>query len=197
MRGKILLKALELLYDGAMTQVDFFAAVLSAGYGASASRIEYEYQNHRRISESKKFRGENIKDRKRRLSIFISKMKHDGLIKELNDNKFIISDMGKGKLGQLKNNLPSRYYNSEIGKNNLVIISFDVPEKLRRKRDWLREVIRNLGFEMIHKSVWIGKVKIPKEFILDLEDLKILEFVEIFEISKTGSLKKINRMNVY
>jgi len=191
MKGKILLKALELLYDGAMTQVDFFGAVLTACYGAGSSRIEYEYQKLKRISEAKKSETEIVKDRKRRLTIFISKMKHDGLIEKSENNKFIISDKGVDKLGKLRNSLPTRFYKKKTGSSGPIIISFDIPEGLRRKRNWHREVIKNLGFEMVHKSVWIGKVKIPKEFILDLERLRILEFIEIFEVSKTGSLKRL------
>ncbi|MBI3306095.1 hypothetical protein HYZ82_03165 [Candidatus Nomurabacteria bacterium] len=153
MKGKILKKALELLYDGAMTQVDFFNAVLFAGYGASSSRIEYEYQKRRKISESKKSKEEIFKARKRRLAIFMSKMKHDGLIEELENNRLLISKRGVAKLGKLKNNLPSKFYAEKIDQGFPIIISFDIPEKLRRKRNWLREVIRKLGFEMIHQSV--------------------------------------------
>ena len=42
---------------------------------------------------------------------------------------------------------------------------------------------------MVHQSVWVGKTKIPETLILDLENLHILEYVEIFEISKNGTLK--------
>ncbi|MEK9181502.1 MAG: hypothetical protein AAB786_00570 [Patescibacteria group bacterium] len=192
MKGEILLKALELLHDGAMTQVDFFGAVLDAGYGASGSKIEYEYQKRQRFSESNKFQVENLKERKRRLVVFISKMKHDGLIKKENA-KFTISSDGRRKFDKLKSNFPDRHY-KVFTQNSSIIISFDIPEKLRRKRDWLREVIKNLGFKMIHQSVWVGKVKIPKDFLLDLERLKILEYIEIFEISKMGTLKKINKL---
>ncbi len=186
-----MIKALEFLYDGAMDQVDFFGAVLSAGYGASSSQIEYEYQKRRRILEFKKSRAEILKDRKRRLVIFISKMKHDGLIEMSGNSRFTISKKGIAKLGKLKNSLPTRYYEVKVGQGSPVIISFDIPERLRRKRDWLREVVKNLGFKMIHKSVWVGRGKIPEDFIKDLEDLKILEFVEIFEVNKTGSLNQI------
>ncbi|MFA6076908.1 MAG: hypothetical protein WC735_02425 [Candidatus Paceibacterota bacterium] len=189
MRGKILLKALEFLCQGAMNQVYFFGAVLAAGYGASSSRINYEYNKRRRISEDGKEKIEALQNSRRRLTIFISKMKHDGLI-ETENNKFKISGKGIDKLNKLRNNLPGRFYERNH-KGNSVIISFDIPERLRRKRNWLREVIRNFGFRMIHQSVWMGKGKVPKDFIEDLENLKILEFVEIFEISKTGSLKKI------
>lgn len=189
MSGKILLKALELLYDGAMTQVDFFGAVLSAGYGAGSSKIDYEYQQLRKSRKDREFQARIVEDRKNKLRAYISKMKHDGLIKESN-NKFTISDKGKVKLGKLRNSLPERHYNSDT-QINPIIISFDIPERFRRKRDWLREVVKNLGFKMVHQSVWIGNVKIPKDFIFDLENLKILEFIEIFEISRTGSLKKL------
>ena len=44
---------------------------------------------------------------------------------------------------------------------------------------------------MIQKSVWIGKVKIPKEFLDDLFKLRLIDYIEIFEISKAGSLKNL------
>ena len=45
---------------------------------------------------------------------------------------------------------------------------------------------------MIQKSVWQGTTKIPEDFLQDLNDLKIIDFIEIFQISKKGSLEKIN-----
>ncbi|OGI66267.1 hypothetical protein A3A95_01970 [Candidatus Nomurabacteria bacterium RIFCSPLOWO2_01_FULL_39_18] len=189
MRGKILLKALEILKDGVISQIDFFEAVLASGYGASMNKIDYEYRKCQRVSEFRKYNEEDLRKRRRRLQVFISKLKHDGLIKEVK-NKLTISNAGRKKILDLKNNLPDRHYQTE-NQRGLVIISFDIPEKLRRKRNWLREVVKNLQFGMVHKSVWIGKVKIPHEFILDLELLKIIEFVEIFEIGKTGTLKKM------
>ncbi len=172
-----------------MNQVDFFSAVLAAGYGANSGRIEYEYQKIRRSSLSKSIKINTLKNSERRLAVFISKMKHDGLI-EADKDKFKISDKGKSKLGMLRNSLPGRFY-ERTEEGNAVIISFDIPERLRRKRNWLREVIRNFGFQMIHQSVWMGKGGVPKDFIEDLENLKILEFVEIFEVSKQGSLRKV------
>lgn len=188
-KGEILLKALNFLYDGAMVQADFFAAVLTVGYGASGSKIDYEYQKYRRASETKIFKMEELKRRKRRLTVFMSKMKHQGLIQE-SKGKLFISNKGRDKLRELKNALPGKHY-EKINTQNFIIISFDIPEKLRRKRSWLREAIKNLGFKMVHQSVWVGNTKIPKDFITDLENLKILEFIEIFEVSKKGSLERV------
>jgi len=75
--------------------------------------------------------------------------------------------------------------------NNFVIIAFDVPEKEKRKRQWLRGVLKRLGFAMLQRSVWAGKVRIPKGFIDDLARLQMAEFVEIFEITKRGSLRHV------
>ena len=191
MKGQVLLKVLEILKDGVINQIDFFEAVLASGYGASMGKVDHEYEKIKRSREKEKCTAQYLKDRKRRLQIFVSKMKRDGLIGETDSkNKIKISEKGRKKLEEIKNRLPDRHYEKGDG-DKLTIISFDIPEKLRRKRNWLREVVRNLGFGMIHQSVWMGKTKIPQKMIEDLENLKILEFVEIFEISKTGTLKKI------
>jgi len=115
--------------------------------------------------------------------------------KEKNNKKFfIITKKGKGKLSflkkQHKESLPEVSYSSEEN-NKFIIFIFDIPEKEKRKRDWLREVLKKLGLKMIQKSVWIGKTKIPKEFLDDLFKLKIIDYVEIFEITKAGSLKNL------
>ena len=48
-----------------------------------------------------------------------------------------------------------------------------------------------MNFRILQKSVWIGKVKIPKEFIDDLKELNMINYVEIFEISRGGSLRQV------
>ena len=193
MRGKILQIILETLEEGARNQLDFFEAVLSSGYGASMNKIEYECLKNKNKRLDKNINLKDLKEKRIRLQKFLSKLKKDGLIKETKGEKieFSISINGKARLDELRKNLPTRYYKKEVHSNSL-IISFDIPEKLRGKRDWLREVIRNLGFKIIHQSVWIGSIKIPEQLIIDLEEMNVLQYVEIFEITKTGSLKKIN-----
>ena len=192
MKKGIMVKILELLENKAVDNIDFFSAILVSGYGASMNKIEFEYQKRRKLSGVQKSESKDLIEKRERLQKFLSKLKHDGLINEIKGEnpKFAISDKGRVKLAQLKNKLPTRYY-EKVAQDRPVIISFDIPEKLRGKRDWLREVIRNLGFKMIHQSVWVGKIKIPRQFILDLEEINILGYIEIFEISKMGSLKKV------
>src|SRR3990167_838001 len=75
--------------------------------------------------------------------------------------------------------------------NRLIIVIFDIPERERRKRAWLRLALKNIGLKLIQRSVWMGKVKIPKEFLDDIRELHLVNFVEIFEITKSGSLNQV------
>ncbi len=198
MKGEITLKILENLKNLAVEVGDLLAVLLASGYGVSYSKLEYELskrqrqRNSKSVATEKEFRKSRIKYQK-----LIYSLKRDNLIKEINKNKkktFLLTRKGKNKLQLLKERrkkkLPSGFYHKEIG-DKFVIIIFDIPEKERRKRDWLREVLKNLGLRMIQKSVWVGKVKIPKPFIDDLHKLKMIDFVEIFEIGKKGSLENL------
>lgn len=191
MRGNLLLKTLETLKECALNQADLFEAILVAGYGASGGKINYEFRKIQNAKESRKLERQELERRKKRFRNFVYQMKHDGLIEEgEHAGDYQISKRGKEKIEELKRKLPTRHYKLG-GSTRLTIISFDIPEKLRNKRDWLREVIKNLNFSMVHQSVWVGKSRIPKELIEDLDSLRILDYVEIFEVTKSGSLKKI------
>ena len=73
----------------------------------------------------------------------------------------------------------------------MVIVIFDVPEKEKWKREWLRNTLRELGMKNVQKSVFIGKVKIPELFLENMRKLHAIDYVEIFEIGKTGTLKHV------
>lgn len=43
------------------------------------------------------------------------------------------------------------------------ILIFDMPERIKRQRDFLREQLRLFGFRMLQKSVWASPYPIPRE----------------------------------
>jgi DNA-binding transcriptional regulator PaaX len=75
----------------------------------------------------------------------------------------------------------------------LTVVIFGIPEKERVKRDWLRMVLRNLDFTLLQRSAWIGKNKIPKELLEDIHELNMDDYVEIFSVYKSGSLKRFKK----
>lgn len=197
MRGKITMKILERTAETAVDISDLFAVFLTAGYGASYSKLEY-LLSKREDERLKRNLDKKLQIKlKQRYQNVLYKLKKDGLIEEKIKNErrfFTITKKGTKRLNFLKGGLslatPPINYQKKTG-NKIVIVIFDIPEKERRKRQWLREVLKNIGLKMAQKSVWIGKMKIPKQFLDDLYVLKIIDFVEIFEISSSGSLRTV------
>lgn len=198
MKGEITLKFLGFIKDFANFNMDMFEAFLRAGYGASYGKLDYELnklQKDRRVYEMAQ---DEARACRKRYAQFLYKLRRDGLIEEGGDKHkktIFLTQKGIKKLNKLKeqysNKLPSvKSYTKKSG-NKFVIATFDVPEKERRKRAWIRSALKNIGLKSIQKSVWIGKAKIPQEFIDDLADLRLIDFIEIFEISKTGSLRHV------
>lgn len=187
MRGDITYKILSLIAKGLSGFGDAVGAVLKSPYGASFSRLEYEARKLRSARE--RVRVESAS--KQRFRNILSKLKREGLIVVENQN-FALTPKGKRKLEQLASRkiMPPNSYDAEHSEF-VTIVSFDVPEKERRKRNWLREALRNMDLVMVQQSFWMGKVKIPEDFLYDLRRLDLLDAVEIFQVTKGGTLKNI------
>lgn len=188
-RGEIIYKILDFLEDSALSTTDFFIAMTRAGYGASFSRLEYEQSRLRRGRDSYHMQ----KEKKRHLQIYISKLKKSGLIEKNSSGSLKLTDDGLKKLKLLKRKkiLNPKSYSRKPGER-LTIVSYDIPTKYNKERDILREMLTQLGFKLIHKSVWIGKVCVPRQFIEALNLMDILKSVEVMEVTKTGSLREIS-----
>lgn len=63
-----------------------------------------------------------------------------------------------------------------------VMVLFDIPEKKRKVRNWLRGQLKTWDFEMIQQSVWLGKGPLPKEFMERLSSLGISKCVKILKV---------------
>lgn len=191
MRGDVIFKVLESIEKTALGFTDLFEVFLEVGYGASLGNLEYRL----RKKESKRA----DEERRRRIAqnyySMLSRLKKEELIEETatkRSRSLFITSLGKKKLSFLRGTrkeLP-RMPKAQNGPA-FIIVAFDIPEREKRKRDWLRQSLRHLGLSMVQKSVWIGKVKLPESFIESLHHLKLTDHVEIFEITKTGTLKHV------
>jgi len=131
---------------------------------------------------------------KKLINVILFKLKKDGLVRVNNKNgvKFVsITSIGKKLLEKLrlkkKDELPVADYEKQVD-DDLKIVIFDIPEKEKRKRWWLRNALRNLNFKILQKSVWIGKSSLPEKFIKDLSNLRLLNYIKIFSVNKKGNL---------
>lgn len=193
MRGKIIFSILDILEETAGSFGDLFIAYLNAGYGASAGKLSFELNKAQEARWKIKLKREKEAEKRKQCAKMIYYLKKSGLIAE-KKGIFNITKRGREKKKQLieksLKSLPIIDY-PKIKSNQPILISFDIPEKERGKRDWLRDALNYLDFKMVHKSVWLGFVKAPEEFVRDLSRIGLTDFIEIIEISRSGTLQKL------
>jgi DNA-binding transcriptional regulator PaaX len=66
---------------------------------------------------------------------------------------------------------------------NLIII-YDIPENLKKERDWFRRHLVKFEYTMIQKSVWVGPSPLPKDFLDYLKEIKIGDSFKTFKLAK-------------
>lgn len=123
----------------------------------------------------------------------LNRLKRQGFIKKKESKQgslWNITKRGLERLGFYKRKKDFKYDRAKD--NKVKIIIFDIPERERWKRAWLREALTMLEFSMLQKSVWVGKSKIPEQFLADLRDMRILHFIHILEVSASGTIKEIS-----
>jgi len=108
----------------------------------------------------------------------IYRLKKRGILEDKNDI-FLLSKKGIA----LYNN-PYRKIKTKPLKTQKIFIIFDIPEKKKKVREWIRAQIKNWGFEMIQKSVWISFGPLPKEFEEKLKILGVNDGVKIYNLQK-------------
>ncbi len=165
------------------------AAVIESGYGASQKQIERKAEEIQNRSLNKTQRDSFHKKRASFYSL-LYKLRREGFI-DKKDGVWKITSSGRAKYKIIKNHLPKRQHKKETD-TTFKIIVFDIPEKYRRKRYWLRAQLAQLGFKMLQRSVWVGKAKLPQEFMEDLRDLRIIQYIEILAVTKSGTLHSLD-----
>lgn len=188
MNSGITVKILEKLSEGAMVSAAVFIGIMESGYGASYSKMQKNIDKALEELQGSRERSE-FQRKKHNFHLILSKLKREGLVKK-KENKWSITGVGKIKLAKLLTKLPRKKYKREID-STIKIVIFDIPEKEATKRTWLRRKLTELDFKILQKSVWIGKTKLPEEFINDLRAFNIFQYVDIFSITKTGSIKQM------
>jgi hypothetical protein len=150
----------------------------------------------RKREKSKAVREEYFRQANRYRNL-VAWLKRDGIVKEIIVKKqkwLCITSKGKKYRDMLlkrqRDELPKPHYIKRKQKR-AIIVAFDIPEKEKRKRDWLRQALKNIGFCMAQKSVWIGYAEIPTKMLRDLHRLRLLKFVEIFSVTRQGSLRNL------
>ena len=66
---------------------------------------------------------------------------------------------------------------------NLVVM-YDVPENMKKERDWFRRHLIKFGYVMIQRSVWVGPSPLPKEFLDYIKAIGLKDHLKTFKLAK-------------
>ncbi len=190
-KGEITLNVLEVLSHGAMASCAILLAFAPGTTREMARGLRHSHRNiHKFFDDAKE---------QQRIYSLLSYLREAGLVSKKRQGRKIIWEIttrGREKKLDLDRQLsktttaplalPTTYAIEKSDK--LIIIIFDILEKERQKRDWFRCVLKNLGFSMVQKSVWLGWIKVPNELMSDLKELNLLNHVKIFSVVEIGNL---------
>ncbi len=194
-KNKLGLKVLEIIGDISLSTIDLLDR-LTAG-GKYLSKEDYKNLIKRRDNRHLEWDKELVQTReKQNFYNLLYRLQKSGLI-EKKKNKgqtfWFITNKGKKRKDELFFKLrtvifaPKEKYLLEPSEYPIIVV-FDIPEKEKNKRNWLRAVLRYLEFELLQKSVWIGNNKLPQELLSDLGGLGILSSVKIFSVLEKGNI---------
>jgi len=184
-RGEIRFKILEAIEEGIAGFFDIWLVMSmpETGFGSSLRGVQYHLDKRQRERAAKNF----DRDERQRIYNLIYKLKREGLIKSFGQ-KLVLTEAGQEKKGKLLESLLMRkHYKKEPGPQ-IIIFSYDVPEKYKTKRQWLASAMRNIDFYPLQKSVWIGRGGLSEDFLEALAKLDLIHYIHIFSVSKEGTL---------
>jgi len=121
---------------------------------------------------------------KERFGRLITYLKYNGYLyikKERNKEAIMITPKGAGRILEIKTKiegLPKR----KDGKWQMVI--FDIPEEIRKRRDYFRDGLKRLKYQKLQKSIWIC----PYDVLVDTKELirhlKLEPFIKLLLVEE-------------
>lgn len=128
------------------------------------------------------------------ISGILSRLRREGLVARDGARKTSVWRItGKGTrylrvLSVAVDPLPKSDYIVPKKDGKLRIVVFDIPERERRKRNWLRTQLVACDFEPLQKSVWTGTRPLPEKLIEEIDALDLGAYVHIMSIGEKGTL---------
>lgn len=118
------------------------------------------------------------------LKTTLSRLKKRGLI-ESEGGIWGIKRKGREYLkNKLISKVPHFRHLKSKNNNKKIIVIFDIPEKRKNQRNWLRGELMALDFTLLQKSVWLGPALLPKEFIKYLNKVGLLPCLKFFKATE-------------
>lgn len=103
---------------------------------------------------------------------------------------FLLSEEGKKLFEHM--GLRRKFLNKKWDKKYRLVI-FDIPEKKKHDREWLREELYLLEYVQLQESVFISKHSLPEDIIDEIQKRKLDDHVNYLLVNKVFDCSKIER----
>lgn len=121
--------------------------------------------------------------KKSALAMALRRLKTRGLIEESKiDNQIVykLTSSGQELISKSEKLLPN---------NQSILVVFDIPEQKRFIRNLFRRNLKKWGFVQFQKSVWLSQNDVYQKLEAYINDLKIQQWVSVFQTSRFTSNK--------
>jgi len=124
--------------------------------------------------------------KKRTIQQALKRMERQGIIRK-KEKKYSLTSIGRelaGYVGGRKKILDKKW----DGKYRIVI--FDIPEKKKNMRNWLRGELYTLNYCQLQKSVFISKYSLTEDLVKEIAKKRISKYVNYLLVDKVYDLDK-------
>lgn len=136
------------------------------------------------------YRGRKIK--RETIKVNLHRLKKQGLIaQEPKEKYYFLTDKGEEFVSYIKNRF---LILKQPWDGKLRVVIFDIPEKKKEWRKWLREELDLMQFHQLQKSVYIGKHPLPDSFYKAVAKNGLYNYVFVLTAGEIDKKEEILEM---
>ena len=146
-------------------------------FGQAIRNVERAHQNSSSVKEYLDF----LKDISGyNLSVILHRLKAKGLVRK-EGNEYRPTRKGRFFLKKVSETLEK---NSRAWDGKWRLITFDIPEKFRKERNWLRHSLQTAQYKMLHRSVFVGKFPLDEDLYKSIYRKKLDGYMRILTVGE-------------
>ena len=106
------------------------------------------------------------------------RLQKKGLV-DKNKNQYFLTKFGSGFIKKFREKNPEKQWDGKWR-----IVMFDIPEKMRLERNWLRQQLFNSKYQSLQKSVFIGKYPLEEDIFKEIIRLGLRSYIRLITVGE-------------
>jgi len=168
------------LFEKGLNAASYILLALRQGGKDFLRELPNSYPEFKLMKETfgVEYKGRRIKEQTIRTNLY--RLRKQGLItKDSKKNIWHLTDQGKEVIIYIEDRFLAL---KKPWDRKLRIVIFDVPEKKKKWREWIREELLLLQYQQLQKSVYVGKTPLPENPYKKIKKSEIGKCVFIFTV---------------